>query len=160
MHVNGNPIQTHVKLTLLKWLLQKKSAYSFDITESCFKQCHLWTTICSSILFLENGSILMIWGCFSIVSNVIRSNYCSNVSLLILVEDNPLIINPIDDTLSSLSNFFYWQNSKWPPQKSNIVDISANSLHKHFRQTLHFDGQRIKWNHYLNYKPYFSHNQD
>ena len=27
-------------------------------------------------LFLENGSILMIWGCFSIVSNVIRSNYC------------------------------------------------------------------------------------
>ena len=27
-------------------------------------------------LFLENDSILMIWGCFSIVSNVIRSNYC------------------------------------------------------------------------------------
>ena len=27
-------------------------------------------------LFLENASILMIWGCFSIVSNVIRSNYC------------------------------------------------------------------------------------
>ena len=27
-------------------------------------------------LFLKNGSILMIWGCFSIVSNVIRSNYC------------------------------------------------------------------------------------
>ena len=27
-------------------------------------------------LFVENGSILMIWGCFSIVSNVIRSNYC------------------------------------------------------------------------------------
>ena len=27
-------------------------------------------------LFLGNGSILMIWGCFSIVSNVIRSNYC------------------------------------------------------------------------------------
>ena len=27
-------------------------------------------------LFLENGSILMIWGCFSIVSNVIRYNYC------------------------------------------------------------------------------------
>ena len=27
-------------------------------------------------LFLENGSILMIWGYFSIVSNVIRSNYC------------------------------------------------------------------------------------
>ena len=27
-------------------------------------------------LFLENGSIFMIWGCFSIVSNVIRSNYC------------------------------------------------------------------------------------
>ena len=27
-------------------------------------------------LFWENGSILMIWGCFSIVSNVIRSNYC------------------------------------------------------------------------------------
>ena len=27
-------------------------------------------------LCLENGSILMIWGCFSIVSNVIRSNYC------------------------------------------------------------------------------------
>ena len=34
MQVNGNPIQTHVKLTHLKWLLQKKSAYSFDITES------------------------------------------------------------------------------------------------------------------------------
>ena len=35
-----------------KWLpsaIGKKSAYSFDITESCFKQCHLWTTICSSI---------------------------------------------------------------------------------------------------------------
>ena len=27
-------------------------------------------------LFLENASILMIWGCFSIVSNVIWSNYC------------------------------------------------------------------------------------
>ena len=27
-------------------------------------------------LFLENASILMIWGCFSIVSNVIRPNYC------------------------------------------------------------------------------------
>ena len=27
-------------------------------------------------LFLENGSILMIWGCFRIVSNVIRSHYC------------------------------------------------------------------------------------
>ena len=27
-------------------------------------------------LFLEIASILMIWGCFSIVSNVIRSNYC------------------------------------------------------------------------------------
>ena len=27
-------------------------------------------------LFLENGAILMIWGCFSMVSNVIRSNYC------------------------------------------------------------------------------------
>ena len=27
-------------------------------------------------LFLENASIVMIWGCFSIVSNVIRSNYC------------------------------------------------------------------------------------
>ena len=27
-------------------------------------------------LFLENASILMIWGCFSIVSNVIRSKYC------------------------------------------------------------------------------------
>ena len=27
-------------------------------------------------LFSENVSILMIWGCFSIVSNVIRSNYC------------------------------------------------------------------------------------
>ena len=27
-------------------------------------------------LLLEYGSILMIWGCFSIVSNVIRSNYC------------------------------------------------------------------------------------
>ena len=27
-------------------------------------------------LFVENGSILMIWGCFSFVYNVIRSNYC------------------------------------------------------------------------------------
>ena len=27
-------------------------------------------------LLLENGSILMIWECFSIVSNVILSNYC------------------------------------------------------------------------------------
>ena len=32
--------------------------------------------LCRVILFLKNGSILMIWGCFSIVSNVIRSNYC------------------------------------------------------------------------------------
>ena len=31
--------------------------------------------LCRVCLFLENGSILMIWGCFSIVSNVIRSNY-------------------------------------------------------------------------------------
>ena len=27
-------------------------------------------------LFLENAFILMIWGCFSIISNVIWSNYC------------------------------------------------------------------------------------
>ena len=33
-----------------------------------------------------------------------------------------------------------------------IVDINTWFL----RQTLHFDGQRIKWNHYLSYKPYFS----
>ena len=39
-----------------------------------------------------------------------------NVLWLILVDGNPLIINPIDDTASSLSKFCYWQNSKWPPQ--------------------------------------------
>ena len=46
MQVNGNPIQIHVKLTLFN---SKKSAYSFDITETGFEQLHLLTTICTSI---------------------------------------------------------------------------------------------------------------
>ena len=45
MQVNGNPIQTDA----FQIAVEKKSAYSCDITDTGFEQLHLWTTICTSI---------------------------------------------------------------------------------------------------------------
>jgi len=46
-----------------------------------------------------------------------------NVLLLILVKQTIQNPNPRDATLSSLSNLFYSQNSKWPPSRSSKFDF-------------------------------------
>ena len=46
-----------------------------------------------------------------------------NVLLVILVKQTIQNPNPRDATLSSLSNFFYSQNSKWPPSRSLKFDF-------------------------------------
>ena len=72
-------------------------------------------------LFLEKGSILMIWGCFSIVSNVIRSNYCCRRHTV-------------------HGNMVFSRDSIFPtPQQSGcLLGCSVDCISRHFRSIRNF----------------------
>ena len=66
-------LNTLNKVNLFKSICRPTLMYGVDclnLTKNNLKDALLWN------MYVENGSILMILGCFSIVSNVSRSNYC------------------------------------------------------------------------------------